>query len=1061
MKIKLLMTVLLLTLTSALFAQKLTVKGTVKDAANGEPLVGAYVQVKGTNVNAMTDVDGKYSISCPQNAVLMFSYIGYNKTEIPVNGRSSIDVTMQSTNVLDEVVVTAMGMTRSQKSVGYATSTVKSDDLTNAKSSALMTGIQGKVAGVQVSSQGGTGSSQKVIVRGYSSFSSNNPLYVVDGIPMSNGFSGSDSFHDSVDFGNGANDVNPDDVESMTILKGASATALYGSRAANGVIMITTKRAKENKLIVNYDFSYMASNVLRVPQGQDIFGEGWPFYDSAENGSWGPKMDGRTVTWGAWGFTGDVDMSLMPSGYQVMTRKYSFIKNNIRDFYKTGFEMNNNVSVTAGNQDLGMVFSYGNTNAKGVMPNSADTYDRNTISFRGNAKYKKLSIDGNINYVRKDSKKPSAGQGNDGASMFQEILQYGADVSFKEMKDWTDPRFDPDHYYTLFAENPYWVLDHNKNVYQDDRIYGKIDMNYEIIKGLVAEGRIGGDFISSRMKRWNEKHDYAQDSWSYQGGKNALPGTYSENYDKNEELDITGMLKADYKIGEDLNIGGVVGWNLNQRTYSYLNSYLYGLYRPGWFSLENGTEKPLTSSWYQRRRLMGAFAQMDLSYKNWAFLTGTARNDWSSTLPIDSNSFFYWGVNGAVVFTDALPAIKDYKVSFLKLRLAYGKTGNDAPIYRTSSAYTPTQIGLGFGNVYLPMSGTLGLTESNNIPNKELKPEITTEFEVGVTANFFDNRLTFDGAFYDKNTKNQIIAAALAPESGYTTRTRNVGKIGNRGIEIMLGGTPVKFGDWKLDLGVTFTKNWSKVKELWDNVDEYTLTSSYQVSYVAEVGKPLGQFKIPAVAKTADGKTIVTSSGFPKIDSNKMETLGTSNPRFQMGFTTRISWKDLSLSAVVDWRNGGYFYCYTAQLYYFSGNATPTVYNNRAPFIVPNSVKQLSKDTYVENDIPIRTYNTYNWYNNAQNYSMYKNWVLKKDYVKLRELVISYNLPKSICEKVGFIKGVTVSLIGRNLLMWTPAENNFVDPESSNYGNDLGSEFGEFASAPTNRTFGGSVKITF
>jgi TonB-linked SusC/RagA family outer membrane protein len=1059
MKIKLLMTVLLLTLTSALFAQKLTVKGTVKDAANGEPLVGAYVQVKGTNVNAMTDVDGKYSISCPQNAVLVFSYIGYNKTEITVNGRSAIDVTMQSANVLDEVVVTAMGMTRSQKSVGYATSTVKSDDLTNAKSSALMTGIQGKVAGVQVSSQGGTGSSQKVVVRGYSSFSSNNPLYVIDGIPMSNGFAGSSSFNDSVDFGNGANDVNPDDVESMTILKGASATALYGSRAANGVIMITTKRAKENRLVVNYDFSLMGSNVLRVPQGQDMFGQGWPVFDAAENGSWGPRMDGRIQEWGPWAYSVE-NATSKPNGFQVLSKPFSFAKDNIRKFYTFGNEITNNISVAAGNQDLGMVFSYGNTNAKGVMPNKADTYNRNTFSFRGNAKYKNFSIDANINYVRKDAKKPSAGQGNDGASMFQEILQYGADISFKAMKDYNDVHFNPDNFYTFYAENPYWVVDHNKNVYQDDRIYGKIDISYQIIKGLTAEARIGGDFTSSRTKRWNEKHVIPSDAWAY-GSKSDLAGTYSEDYDKQEELDATGMLKADYKLTEDLNLNAVVGYDINQRTFSYLDSYLYGLSTPGWFSLANTTSSPTTTSYYQRRRLMGAFAQADLSYKNWAFLTATARNDWSSTLPINDNHFFYWGVNGAVVFTDAFD-LKDTPISFLKLRLAYGKTGNDAPLYRTSGTYSATQIGLGFGSLYLPLGGVLGLTESNSLPTKNLKPEITSEFEVGLNINLFNNRLTFDGAYYDKNTKNQIIAASVAPETGYTTQTRNVGKIGNKGVEIMLGGTPIKSGDWKWDIGMTFTKNWSKVKELWDDVTSYTLTSAYSVSYVAVVGKPLGEFQVPAIARDDQGRVIVGSKGFPQIDASKKETVGTSAPRFQMGFTTKITWKDLSLSAVVDWRNGGYFYCYTAQLYHFAGNATPTVYNNRAPFIYPNSVRLNDAGTgYVENDIPITSYNTYEYYNNAKNTAYYRNWVLKKDYVKLRELVLSYNLPKSICEKTGFIKGITVSAIGRNLFMWTPKENNYVDPEGSNYGNDLQSEFGEFAAAPTNRTFGGSIKITF
>ncbi|MEN6618604.1 MAG: SusC/RagA family TonB-linked outer membrane protein [Rikenellaceae bacterium] len=1057
-KIRLLLATLLLFAGNVLIAQTSTVTGTVTEADDGSPLLGAYVQIKGSSGGTMTDENGKYAISCSANAVLIFSYIGYEKLEIPVNGRSIVNASLKTSNVLDEVVITAMGMTRSQKSVGYATSTVKADDLTMAKSSSLMSGIQGKVAGVSVSSSGGTGTSQKVIIRGYSSFLSNNPLYIIDGVPVSNSFSGSADFKDAVDFGSQTNDFNPEDVESMTILKGASATALYGSRAANGVIMITTKRAKENKIEVTYDGTFMGSDVLRVPQGQDIFGEGWPLWDPAENGSWGPKMDGRIQPWGAWATE---DYGTAPAGYQVLEKPFTFAKDNIRNFYDIGFEMNNNLSISVGNKDLGMVLSYGNTDSDGVLPNSSDTYKRNTVSLRTNARYKKLNVDASFNYFRVDMSQPTAGQGNDGASMFQEILQYGADVPFEAMKDYKNSNFNPDNYYTFYADNPYWVIDNNRNKYQDDRVNGKIELGYEITRGLKAIARIGGDFTNARQKRWNEKFDYSSDAWSVVGGKSALPGTYREFYNKDEQLDATFLLNADYSIGSDIRLGGIVGYNFNQRTTSNLDSYLYGLNNPGWFSLENGADRPLTTSAFSRRRLMGVFAQADFAYKNYLFVTATARNDWSSTLPINDNTFFYWGINSSFVFTDCFTGLKDSGISFLKLRAAYGKTGNDAPIYRTSSSFLPTQVSLGFGNVYLPINGVPGLTESNIIPNMNLKPEITTEWEIGLSANFLDNRIIFDGAYYDKITKDQIISAAVSPETGYTSRTRNIGEIGNHGIELMLSGTPIKTKDVQWNIGATFTKNWSEVKKLWDDVKEYTMTSAYQVSYVAEVGKPLGQFKIPAVLKDEQGRTVVTSAGLPQIDNTKKETLGTSNADFQMGFNTKISYKDFSLSAVLDWRKGGYFYCYTAQLYYFSGNATPTVYNDRQPFIVPNSVKKASDGSYVENDIPIRWANTYNYYNNASNYSQYKNWVLKKDYVKLRELVLSYNLPKKICEKTKAIQGVTISAIGRNLFMWTPKENNFVDPEGTNYGNDITSEFGEFASAPTYRTFGGSIKITF
>ncbi|MDD2503917.1 MAG: TonB-dependent receptor, partial [Clostridia bacterium] len=565
---------------------------------------------------------------------------------------------------------------------------------------------------------------------------------------------------------------------------------------------------------------------------------------------------------------------------------------------------------------------------------------------------------------------------------------------------------------------------------------------------------------SARQKRWNEKVDYSPDAWCL-GHKNPLRGTYQELYTRDEQLDATFLLNADYTIGDNISLGGIVGYNLNQISYSDLDSYLSGLNNPGWFSLENGADKPVTTSEFSRKRLMGAFAQADFGYKNYFFVSASARNDWSSTLPINSNSFFYWGLNSSFVFTDCFSQLKDLGISFLKLRAAYGKTGNDAPRYKTSSSFYPTQVGLGFGDIYLPINGIPGLTESNTLANMNLKPEITTEWEIGLSANFLDNRIKFDGAYYDKVTKDQIISAAVSPETGYRDRTRNVGEIGNRGIELMLNVTPVKSRNVEWVIGTTFTKNWSEVLKLWDDIKEFNLASAYQVSYVAEVGKPLGQFKVPALTYDDQGRVVVASNGFPAIDNSKKETIGTSNVDFQMGFNTRISWKNLSFSAVMDWRKGGYFYCYTSQLYTFSGNSTPTVYNDRQPFIIPNSVKKNSAGDYVENDIPIRWASTYGYYNNASNLAQYRNWVLKKDYLKVRELVISYDLPEKLCEKTKMFKGITISAIGRNLFMWTPKENNFVDPEGTNYGNDLVSEFGEFASGPTYRTFGGSIKITF
>ena len=443
-------------------AQTRKVTGTVISAEDSEPIIGASVIVKGTTTGTVTDFDGAFSLDVPSSAkTLVISYVGMIAREVPV--QDVLRVVLQSgTQNLEEVVVTAIGMKKQEKALGYAASTVKSEDLNAAKSGSVMSGLTGKVAGLNITSGGATGSSQKVIVRGISSFSANQPLYVVDGVPIMNDFQGEDSFSNSVDFGNQANDINPEDVESVTVLKGASATALYGSRAANGVIMVTTKRAGAEKLSVTYDGSFMGSSVLRVPQTQDRFGQGWGSFGPMENGSWGPVLDGRDHIWGP--YSDGSEGLLTP-----LSKPFSYVKNNLRDFYETGFETNNNVSIRMGNDKLGFVASYGNVKSDGVLPGDADSYARNTISLRGNMKYKRFSAELNLNYVRKDITQAAAGQGDDGATMFSEILQHAVDVDISSMKDYTNPYFNTDNFYTAYAENPYWVLDHNRNKYQDDR----------------------------------------------------------------------------------------------------------------------------------------------------------------------------------------------------------------------------------------------------------------------------------------------------------------------------------------------------------------------------------------------------------------------------------------------------------------------------------------------------------------------------------------------------------------------------------------------------------------
>lgn len=1050
---------------NVLWAQTREINGKVTSADDGGSMPGVSVSVKGTTLGTITDMEGVFKLKVPQEAKsLVFSFVGMVAQEIVLGNQTTINVKLTSENIaVDEVIVTALGIKRSEKSIGYSASTVNSDEINAAKSSSLITGLQGKVAGLTISSGGGTGTSQKVYIRGVSSFTgSNQPLYVINGVPMQNNFAGKDGTSNSVDFGNQANDINPDDVESVTVLKGASATALYGSRAANGVIMITTKRgAKNGDISVVYSGSVTASEILRTPQTQRDFGQGWPMWDPAENGSWGPKLDGRENVWGAYS-NEDYGTGSVPSfypGFEVMKKPFSYVENNMRDFYERGMEYQNTISVSGGDERNSFAMSYGNTYSDGVIPTNADLYKRNIFSFRGDHKSGKFSASFDVSYVRKDIKAVSSGQGSDGSTLFQELAQMPVDIPLTALKDYNSMYHNVDNFFTLYAANPYWVIANNGNTYQDDRVYGKIELGYDIFKNTKVLGRLGGDFTNARQRSFNAVAKITPGTWNY-GAKSNKVGTYDEYNTYNGQIDASALISGDYKLNDDFRLNAVAGFNYNTRNAYTSDAYLYGLAVPNWYSLSNGFDKPVGTSSTSKRILFGALGQFDLSYKEWAYLTLSMRNDWSSTLPKGKNSYFYAGVNGAVLLTEAIPSLKDNKVlSFAKLRAAWGQTGNDAPIYRTYGNNLPTNVGLGFGSIVMPIGGVSGMTLSNLEGNLNLKPEITTDIEFGADLKFFNNRIGLDLAYYMKSTKDQIISSSVAPETRFTAFTRNVGQVDNKGVEVRLLLVPVKTRDFEWEMVTTFSQNRSEVVKLWDDVKEYRFTGAYGVDFVAIVGEPLGVFKVPQAATTADGKVIVNSAGRPTVDPVNKKIVGSREADFVLGLNNRFTFKGVSLSAVLDYRQGGMFWSNTAELMAFDGNSSITVFNDRQPFLVPNSVRQVGT-TYVENDIPILGTAMYSYYNHSTNTLMYENMVLDRTFVKLRELTLSYAIPKRIMANCP-LKALEVSLVGRNLLMWTPKTNNFVDPEATNYGNDLLSDFGEFSAGPSSRFFGGNVKITF
>jgi len=604
--------------TGWVVAQKTEVSGIVISSEDGEPVSGATIVEKVSGMGTVTGSDGTFTliISGPANT-LRISFLGMHSQEVPAQPYLRI-VLEPDIQALEEVVITAFGLRKNEKTLGYATTTIKAEELTAARPVSMLEGLAGKVAGMNISGAGWTGSARTVQIRGISSFNKNQPLYILDGIPVSNYEAG----YLELDFGNSANDINPEDIESVTVLKGASATALYGSRAANGVVMIKTKNAGKEKLKITYDGAIMASSVLRVMQTQDLFGQGtggrWA---RNVNHSWRPRLDGKMREWGS-------DQLAEP-----MYKPYSYVKNNLRNFYKTGLETNQTLTLRYGDERAGIITSYGHLHNNGIVPHHADDYTRHTFSLRGYVQTGKLKMEASVNYIRKDIQRIGG--------LEMQILQHPVDIDLSMMKDYNDERYNTDNYFSHSTSNPYWLASNPHTHYIEDHLLGKVEVGYELLPGLNLTGRVATDLLDQDMNIQTPAYSFTEGSYNSLGGKMPGAGYYSEPFYHLRQLDATILMTAGYKPG-DFSVGGLAGWNLNSQSSHSGYSSVNQLDIEGWYSLANTSGEIMSHSQKWSRRMIGVFAQAEIGYKDWIFLNISARNDWSSTLPSHQNSFFLW-----------------------------------------------------------------------------------------------------------------------------------------------------------------------------------------------------------------------------------------------------------------------------------------------------------------------------------------------------------------------------------------------------------------------------------
>ncbi len=1040
-----------------------TVSGKVVSASDNEPLIGATIQAIGSSQGTSTDIDGQFTVTVNDNVTqLRVSCVGY-KTQV-VAVASYVTVALEDANTtLDEVVVTAMGIKREAKALGVSATPIKGDVIAQARTNDIMSSLAGKVAGVQIGeTSSDPGTSKSVIIRGVSSLSgSNQPLYVVDGVPLNNSATySSDGLNSGYDFGNGASAVNPNDVESMTILKGAAATALYGSRAGAGVILITTKKGtKQNRGVgIEYNGGLQWETVMRLPQMQNGFGMGWyGDHTEIENGSWGPAFDGSEQLYG-WVYN-----------YSQNLKSYLPIKNNVKDFFSTGFRYNNSISFNGATDKSTYFVSLSQINDNGIIPEDADTYTKYTVSARGSHREGNFTFSTSLNYAFQRNHFVTTGQKT--GSMYNSIMQTPRDISIVEMKDLSNPFNTPGYYYTPYGvTNPYYIINNYQNEYEQERFYGNLQLDYNFLKYFTATYRFGLD-TNTGHHNFGSPNMAAlfMDTPNYEDALKELTGEVSQSITRRREIDQNFMLTYDQQILEDWHINAQLGFNGNERSYKYLGSTVTNLTIPMWYNLSNSAEIPSTSQSEWKRRYLAVFGSAEFAWRNMLYLTLQGRNDWSSTLPVNNRSYFYPGVSLSFLFSELLKPEQRDIITFGKFRIAWGRTGNDAGVYMTNSVFAQAAAATsGFGNgSSFPFTkvGVNAYSMGNTLGSQDLSPEMTSEFEVGLNMAFLKNRISFDAAYYDRNTDKQIFSLNMDPATGYTAQNMNLGKIRNRGIEFLVSVTPVKVGDFQWDINWNYTKNWSKViklpEELGGIATIYGLSGG--TSLYAIEGEPLGVFKAYVPQMTEDGKIICNDEGQPLVNPEQ-QIVGSMNYKYLMGFGTTLSYKGVSLTANLDIRHGGMLYSRTKDITYFTGNAIQTAFNNRNPFIVPNSVQQIGEDEngnpiYGENTTPLDETGIYTYWE-AGGSDLDRAFLVDKSYVKLRNVILSWQLPNKWFANC-FITGVNVSLFGNNLMLWTPKSNTFIDPETSTFGNDLEGNYGEFSANPSSRKFGFNVQVKF
>ena len=1009
------------------------ISGVVTDT-QGEPIIGATVLVKGTGIGTATDIDGKFSLDIPSNGkTLVVSFIGFDAQEIPVTNNATYKIQLSGTDyALDEVVVTALGMKREKKALGYSVQDVKGDALIENRTANIATSLNGKIAGMNISSTSIPGGSNRIVIRGNNSISGNNmPLVVVDGVPFDNSQGVDDVNTNSwgagySDTGDGLSMLNPDDVESISVLKGPSATALYGSRGGNGVILVTTKQGQGGRTKVSYNSNFTFENVMIQPEFQNEYGQvtDGAFVATSRN-SWGPKMGTVVTDW-----TGQ-------------TRPLEAKNNDFSDFMDTGTSWTNSLDITSSAGKMNYRVGMSNTMRKGVIPKNE--LNKTNFSIRaGGEIIKNLTLDAKLNYTYQKGQ----GRPEFSASGFNPIfalIYTPRSINLHEMKDVFDKDGKIIDWYPSMltvVNNPYALTSLSGNKDVTNRINGFASLTYEVSSWLKAMVRFGGDTYGKKTEKWI-RHDLIS-SAGYKDGRFSTGQYNMAEY--NADFLVTAQKDkiADSKISGMLSVGG----NLMNRQYNSFYATAEGLNIPELYTIQNGQSKT-TSTSKSEKEVQSLYALGQLSWDNYLFLDITVRNDWSSTLPKDNRSFFYPSFSLGWVVTDMLTKFKvdvPSWLSFAKVRASYAEAGNDTDPYQLLSVLSTVSNMAG---------GQMGVAEPSTKANSNLKPEIIKSTEFGADIRFFDNRLGFDVTYYNKRAYNQIISMPSSITSGYSAKYINAGRVDNWGWELQMNATPVRTRDWNWNLWVNFAKNSSEVVELYEGVESITLARPMgQNCYVmAKTGEPYGQIYTNGFKYDEKGNRLVGDDGKYIVDPT-LRVSGNMNPDWTAGIGSSLRWKNFSFGFLIDVRYGGDVYLQSMMRLQSNGQTKETVAGREEFYSTGKGLisQGVNVNTGAPNTVELNP--TAYW---GQFYGNIGNYVYDATNVRLRELNFSWILPDKWFNKT-IISGIKVSAVANNVCFLYNNLPGF-DPECTySTGNGQGVET---AALPSTRSFGFNLNVTF